>query len=615
MGRGDALWVDGALVKGDVNLNDGFKATGRVRLQSTQIGGGLDCRGGAFEVHEGYALWADGVEVKGYVNLCDGFKATGEVRLMGAQIGGDLDCGGGQFKVKNGRALSAENAHIRGNVNLCDGFKAISEVTLLGAQIGGSLNCGNGQFEQQEGDALSADRISIKGDVFLNDGFKAMGAVRFPGALIGGNLACNGGQFEVREDDALLVDGAEVKGNVFLNDDFKANGRVRLYGAQIGGNLDCGDGRFEAREGEVLLIYGAVVKGDVFLSDGFKATGAVSLQGAKIGGSLDCKGGQFEADEGHALSLESAVVRGTWYLRRLSQPVRVNAGHADVAVLVDDLAAWAPGSLLDGLRYASFGGKASTNWATRLEWLRRQTEAQLGDTKGGTDFRPQPWRHLQHVLREMGHAEDAKQLGIAFQDRLREIGHMGQLPKDICDVPRCLKGMVTRSGHYIFGKLAGYGYRPVDLVAWMFAVWLVFGAAYWWLALPPQSAIAPSDPLVFQSQDYSKCRPDSDPSDDAAKPGNWYLCTDLRSEYSTFSPFAFSLDLLLPVVDLGQEKAWGAFIPTPRESPWEEWFSRAGWHWGHAVRFLTWFQTLFGWLCSLLLVAIVSGYSRRNEDG
>lgn len=611
--RGDALFIDGALVKGDVHLSGGFKATGKVWLQGAQIGGELNCCGGSFEVKKDYALYADSVEVKGAVNLRDGFKATGEVRLMSAQIGGDLDCGGGQFEAKNGRALSVENAHIRGNVNLCDGFKAMSEVTLLGAQIGGSMNCEDGYFEQRGGDALSIDRMNIMGDVLLGEGFKAMGAVRLPGTQIGGSLTCNGGQFQVREGDALLIDGAEVKGDVFLNDGFKANGSVRLYGAQISGNLDCGDGQFEAREGDALLIDGAVVKGDVFLKDGFKATGAVCLNGAKIGGSLDCKGGQFEADEGLALSLESAVVRGTWFLHSLSQSACVNAAHADVAVLVDDLAAWAPGSVLDGLHYASFGDIASTNGATRLKWLRRQSEAQLGDTEGGIDFRPQPWRQLQRVLREMGHLEDAKEVGIAFQDRLRAIGRMGQWPNDICDVPRCFKGMVTRSTHYAFGKLAGYGYRTVDLVLWMFSVWLVCGAAYWWLALPPQSAIAPSDPLVFQDRRYQQCQPDQ--LDEAGKPGNWYLCSDLRSEYSTFSPFAFSLDLLLPVVDLGQEKAWGAFIPTPKESPWEEWFSRAGWHWGHAVRFLTWIQTLFGWVCSLLLVAIVSGYSRRNDEG
>ena len=417
----------------------------------------------------------------------------------------------------------------------------------------------------------------------------------------------------MKDGSALTAERIAVKGGVFLGNGFKAVGMVSLTGTQIGGNLTCGGGQFEVKEGDALSANRMAINGGVFLNKHFKAQGGVNLLGTQIGGSLDCTGGHFDVNKGSALCVESAVVRGVWFLQNVLQPVLINASHADIAVLVDDQDAWAPGSVLDGLRYASFGGDASTNGAGRLKWLAKQSEEHLGNTKGGTDFRPQPWRQLQRVLREMGHLEDAKEVGIAFQDRLRAIGRMGQWPNDICDVPRCFKGMVTRSTHYAFGKLAGYGYRTVDLVLWMFSVWLVCGAAYWWLALPPQSAIAPSDPLVFQDRRYQHCQPDQ--LDAAGKPGNWYLCSDLRSEYSTFSPFAFSLDLLLPVVDLGQEKAWGAFIPTPKESPWEEWFSRAGWHWGHAVRFLTWIQTLFGWVCSLLLVAIVSGYSRRNDEG
>ena len=61
----------------------------------------------------------------------------------------------------------------------------------------------------------------------------------------------------------------------------------------------------------------------------------------------------------------------------------------------------------------------------------------------------------------------------------------------------------------------------------------------------------------------------------------------LPAEYTTFSPLAYSLDILLPLVDLGQKKPW--------------------------VRLLNWFEILYGWIASLLFVAIVSGISRRSE--
>ena len=88
------------------------------------------------------------------------------------------------------------------------------------------------------------------------------------------------------------------------------------------------------------------------------------------------------------------------------------------------------------------------------------------------------------------------------------------------------------------------------------------------------------------------------------------LCKSLPAEYTTFSPLAYSLDILLPLVDLGQEKHWGTLIPTPERHFVVELFSFSPAHW---VRLLNWFEILYGWIASLLFVAIVSGISRRSE--
>lgn len=478
-----------------------------------------------------------------------------------------------------------------------------SKIFAMDAQVDGLLNLQGSHLTY----GLAADRLRCSTDVFLRNGFKATGEVRLLGAQIDGALSCQGGQFEVKEGNALSADRLVIKGSVFLNDGFEATGQVRLLGAQIDGNLSCNGGQFAVKKGNALTAERAVVKGSVFLNDGFKATGQVRLLGVQIDGNLSCRGGQFEGKNDVALSLAGAVVRGTWRLDGLPQPVLVDASHADVAVLEDELAAWASGSVLDGLRYAALGGRALSNGMDRLEWLRKQGEEHLGIVAGGANFCPQPWRQMQRVLREMGHTEDAKRLGIAFEDHLRDIGRVGSSPPGTPAPLAWLKRVAAQGAHYAFGKLAGYGYRPIRLVAWMVSVWLLCGALYWCLALPPHSALAPSDPLVFHNERYKECLPD-----DEVKPGNWYLCSPLRAEYATFSPFAFSLDVMLPLVDLGQEKTWGAFVPTPKENPLEELFGHR--HWGHWARLLIWLETLFGWLSSLLLVAIVSGFSRRNDE-
>jgi len=540
-----------------VFLSNGFRATGQVRFLGAQIGGNLNCKNGQFNEIEDGALLADGAVVKGDVQLCDGFKATEYVSLQGMQIGGNLDCTGGVFDGNGRNAFLAEGLDVRGGVNLCDGFSAKGEVSLIGSLIGGDLLCRGGRFEGSSGDALSAERINVKGSVYFCDGFQAKGMVILLGSQISGNLNCYGGLFEVPNDVALLANRLDVKNGVNLCRSFKATGEVRLLGAQIGGDLDCTDG-------------------------------------------------QFAAVNSYALCIESAVVRGVLHLKTSEQPMCINVSHAEVSVLVDDLAAWGPKSTLDGFRYGSFGGLAATSGKARLEWLSRQPKAHLE----AANFRPQPWRQLQRVLREMGHTEDAKQVGIALEDHLREIGRRGQFPKDPCELFRHPERAMTFCAHYWFGKLAGYGYRPVRLVSWMFAAWLICAGFYWGLAQPPFNAIAPSDPLVFQNPNYSKCKPHQ--SDPTVAAGNWPSCTALPGEYSTFDPLFYSLDLLLPVVDLGQEKAWGAYIPSVNESAVHE--PILNWRWGYVVRFVGWFETLFGWISSLLLVAIISGFSRRNDE-
>lgn len=503
------------------------------------------------------------------------------VRLYGSWVEGRLDLGGCVVPFN----VVLKHSHFAGLLFAQD------------ARLGGLLSL--------EGSCLSlgmdADRLQVNGGVFLRGGFNAKRKVRLLGARIDGSLECNGGQFEVKDGNSLSADRAVVKGTVFLGKGFRATGTVKLLGAQIGGNLECSGGQFEVKDGDSLSADGAVVKGDVFLGEGFRTTGVVRLLGAQIGGDLECSGGQFEVKDGDSLSADRAVVRGGLFLRDLASAARFNLSHAEVGVLVDDLAAWARGSVLDGFRYGAFGGGASTGGAERLNWLEKQSVEHLGE-----DFRPQPWRQLQRVLREMGHHEDAKQIGIACENRLRAIGHVGQSAPTTPAIVAKTKQHVARGAHFCFGLLVGYGFRPLRLLAWMLGVWLVWGVLFWLLALPPFSALAPSDPLVFQNPAYETCLPDRSPP-----PGSWFLCAPLRGEYATFSPFAFSLDILLPLVDLGQEKYWGAFVPTPKPAVTEEILTLSS---GHVARLLIWFETLFGWVCSLLLVAIVSGLARRSEE-
>ncbi len=171
-----SLAADGAHVKANVFLRNGFHAEGEVRLLATDIGATLDCSNAIFKnppqsgvTGSAAALNADGAVVKGHVFLREGFHAEGEVRLLGAQIGGDLSSVGGAFKnplqpgvAGTGMALIGDGAVVKGTVFLRDGFRAEGRVRLVGAQIGGALDCIRATFSGE----LNAEGAVIKGGLF-----------------------------------------------------------------------------------------------------------------------------------------------------------------------------------------------------------------------------------------------------------------------------------------------------------------------------------------------------------------------------------------------------------------------------------------------------------------
>jgi len=506
--------LTGASIEGDLDLTNcivphgitlfACKFHGAFILNHAHITGLLTLDGS----HLLQGLGANGSRCDGGVFLRYGFHSYGVVQFMKARIRTDLDCSGGQFEPKKGYALMADGIFVKGVVHLNEGFKATGEVSFIGAQIGASLVCSDGQFASQSEYALSADRAVIKGDVVLKSKFEATGTVTLIGAHIGGNLSCAGGMFASKSGDALRADGIVVKGSVFLKSQFTATGSVSLIGALVEGDLSC-------------------------------------IDTVRIDGVLD---------------LEGATIKGKLLLRSVGSPVRIDANGLEIRHLEADGSSWAKGSILNGFVYKSLGGEAFTNATASIRWLKLQRDQDLGEDDAKRSFRPQPWKQLQKVLREMGHDADAREVGVAYEDQLRKANRIGQITdvKDVNLWRPFLQRKSLRIFHWLFGFLAGYGYHPLRLFMSLVGVWLFCGVIYWWLAYAPHSAIGPTDPLVFQNTVYSACAKENY--------GNWMLCEQLPAEYTTFSPLAYSLDILLPLVDLGQEKRWGPLTPTPEKT-------------------------------------------------
>lgn len=438
----------------------------------------------------------------------------------------------------------------------------------------------------------------------------------FHGAKIAGTLNLGGSLLPGLAGDRLACDG-----DLFLGQCFNATEEVWLQGAQIGGNLGCQGANLNGKDC-ALVADGASIKHSVYLNEGFTATGRIRLLSARIGGDLYCDSAKFDGKGGMALEAQGMVLEGNFFFQRLGSPANgVSLALSRIGHLADDAASWGEGLVLDGLTYDSISRGAPTDVATRLAWLDKQIQQHIGLNGDGAHFKPQPWRQLARVFREMGHAENARQVAIAFEHRLRKANLIGQTPKHWGKLRSWLYRKISRGGHWLFWVFTGYGYRPLRLLGWMFGVWLLCAMLYWYVALA--GVFAPSNPLVFQNLAYAACKPDyvaPAPQGKAASAvppaaqgaGNWYLCEKLPEEYSGFSPLAYSLDVILPLVDLQQETSWSPLIPTPKAVWYQELFSICDWK--HFTRLVLWFEILFGWVSSLLLVAVVSGLTKRREE-
>ncbi|MBM2291115.1 hypothetical protein JQX09_04310 [Sulfitobacter pseudonitzschiae] len=234
----------GAYITGDLDLRL-VKATGVTGMRNCHFDAAIDAMNARFHVlHLGGSrcpgLLAQGAEVKGDVFLRNGFTANGDVSLSGAVIGGQLSCGDGSFDSPAGHALNAQSAEVKGDVFFTNGFVAKGVVRLSSAVIGGQLNCGGGSFDNAVGDALNAQDVQVKGGVFLDDGFAAKGAVTLSGAVIGGQLACNSGSFEVAGGRSLEAQGAKANGLIWRNVK-TCVGSINLSGARLQNLFDDAD--------------------------------------------------------------------------------------------------------------------------------------------------------------------------------------------------------------------------------------------------------------------------------------------------------------------------------------------------------------------------------------
>lgn len=240
---------------------------------------------------------------------------------------------------------------------------------------------------------------------------------------------------------------------------------------------------------------------------------------------------------------------------------------------------------------------APTTFAARRDWL-------AAGSQWHGEFFPQPYTQLARVLRQMGHAGEARKVLIE-RERLLADHRLAADRKDLnaaCDggvMTKVDTGKIwlrmtgARLWSSLTGKVAGYGYAPQYALYWSLAC--IGGAFVAYCLFWQFGAMVPSDAVILTSAEW-KAAYDANPLAPALV---WAAGSGpATSHYETFYSALYALDVFLPIVDLGQQSTWGQTTATCT---------------GLAARLFTWALQTAGYAITTLGIAAVTGVIQRNQ--
>lgn len=542
---GSRLTIDGAFF-----LLDGFRAEGQINLIDAKIGGTLAFKNAELINPGKIALWCERLEVKGTLAFKEGVVCCGEIKLVGAQVGGVLELKGTQLKNPGGVALQASGVIVKGSINIREGFKAEGEVSFCYASVGATFECGRATFINPERLCLNAHELTTASSLVLGPSFHAEGSVALRGAKIGGDLFCKDVECSFTKGDAFVASRAIIKHNLVW-EGFTAKGKTQLTGAEVGGSVQCRLAKFNYPPRPALDAERLDVKGSVLFNDRFESFGGVRLGQAQIGGDFDCTGAVFRG-ETESFAAPGVEVRGTFFWRRMTSPSvgDIDLAGGKVGRLHDDLSSWpAPNRRLlhlENFTYDSFAGPERST-SDRIAWLGRQKE-----------FSPQPYEQAVQVLRHMGHEKEAKRVARAKQTELRRRGKLGWL---------------ARAWNMALGIATGHGYQ----------VWRVFLASI---------LVVVVGAFIFESSLGDRVM-----TTVKDRPSDYKEGTRCPPKLPCFDALVYSLDVFLPVIDLRQESYW---LPVGGGE--------------HAIAYQRyyWLHVVLGWVLTTLMVAGLTGLIKKD---
>ncbi|WP_329140656.1 oxidoreductase [Streptomyces sp. NBC_01476] len=396
---------------------------------------------------------------------------------------------------------------------------------------------------------LEAARLQVTGDLHLPQ-CVVTGGIRMTDAQIGTDLLLN--QLTVRRDRnsrAVAADGLTVGQDVDA-ELIDVTGEFSLRSARIGGRLSLRGSLLRNPYGRYALNAARVsIEHTLYLSAGwntmeggagdtrppagaevrdFVCEGGLRLDDGRVGNAVIISRARFRLVDEQQVSLRRLQTPELRFTPGAPPEGPVMLSGARVGKLVDRRDSWPAAGQLDLSGFGYDELDSADDFPLR---------ARIDWLHAATpEYSPGPYERLAAALRSGGEDAEAREVLLAKQRRRRE-----SLP------------VAGRVWGFLQDVTVGYGYRPGRAAVWMAVVWAL-GAVYFAAHRTPP------------------------PTDSGGYHPHW-------------SPALYALDLLLPVIDLGQDNAW-------RETGVSQWVASA--------------MTLIGWMLATTAAAGASRLLRRG---
>lgn len=404
---------------------------------------------------------------------------------------------------------------------------------------------------------LDAARLHTEGDLHLPRCRVARG-IRLTDAQIGTDLLIS--EAVLQRDSkgrAMAADGMSVAQD-FQGDMLRTYGEVSLRGATVGVSMSLRGARLQNAYGRwalnapqltverTLYLTSIALDFDRGGSDTstppygightpvrgqraqrFECRSGLRLDDGRFGDAVDFYGARFALASDQEVSLRRIHTPELRFVGERPELGRVVLSGARVVKLVDTSTSW------PGPGRVSMEGFGYENLAPRGHF---PPARRLEWVEAATpEYSPEPYERLAAVLRASGEDADAREVLLAKQRRRR-----ATLPPGL------------RAWGHLQDWTVAYGYRPGRAALWMAVLWAA-GAVLFSLDGEPPSI-----------------------------KGN---------EHPEWNAPLFALDLLLPVIDLGQQ---------------DQWKLTGGWQWGAAA------LVILGWILATTVAAGASRLLRRG---